>query len=511
MQGPRAQQPRGRSAQGRKPAAPEEFPPLSDDAQSAPPPYAPQAGPSRPPHGQFLVSIAPSEYYLPSSFPGYTAVQLANGGEEQALLPRSAASIRRSAQNEQRPSRRPQVRRRRRRGCLRRCCGRLCSCLCFAVGLLILGVLASSVLYVARHVLPPSWDWQCSHLEPHADQSFAFPLAAPLRIESIDGVSISNVFLAAGNRTDAVHVRAVVEANQGNWRDRIHIDRQQDALRVRVVRPQWEWPRDCVRASLYISVPAAAASDSDLSALPSLHVATGAGMLRALDAGSLALGDLTVDMRNGLVQLRGLAVRGALLVSTSNGRINATDVRAQSRVVLSSNNGAVSLSRLAAERVTATTSNASIRISDVAARTVALHTANAPVSLRALAADQLSVLTTNAAVRGDVRIGSSAVVQTSNGAVSLELGARDDGGAVEDERQITVRSTNNAVELDLDRIEGSFDVATTNSRADVSGRGDLIELRRSSETLKSGRYGDAGAARISLTTSNARASLRFAS
>ncbi|KAJ1795946.1 hypothetical protein LPJ77_006944, partial [Coemansia sp. RSA 2523] len=179
MQGPRRQQRsrnrnrnRNYGTSRKRAAKPKEFPPLSNDANS-PPAYTELdqgSGSSRPVQPQ-LVLIAPGEYYHPASFPGYTTVQLANGGEAQALLPRSTASIQRSAHtNSTRRFYNRQVRRR--RGCMRRCCGRLCSLLCFIVGLLIVTVFISSVLYVARHVLPPSWDWQCASLEPHSDQTF---------------------------------------------------------------------------------------------------------------------------------------------------------------------------------------------------------------------------------------------------------------------------------------------------------------------------------------------------
>ncbi|KAJ2502225.1 hypothetical protein GGH96_001297 [Coemansia sp. RSA 1972] len=507
MQGSRNQQRSRNNGAGRKRAAePEEFPPLSDEANS-PPAYTEldQGSGSTRPVPQ-LVSIAPGEYYHPASFPGYTTVQLANGGEAQALLPRSAASIQRSAQSNSRTHRfhnRPS----RRRGCIGRCCGRLCSLLCFIVGLLIVSVFVSSVLYVARHVLPPSWDWQCASLEPHSDRTFEFPLTAPLRIESTEGMSISNVYLAHSS-TSSVHVRAVIEANRGNWRDRIVVDShgpEQGAslLAVRVVRPQWEWPRDCVRASLYVSIPS---YTSDKAVLPSLHISTGTGLLRSLDSGNLALGDLILDMRSGLVQLRNMTIQGALLVSTSNGRINATDVDVTTRASFSSTNGALALTRVRAERVTATTNNASIRVADVAAETVALHTANAPVSMRAITAGNLSVMTTNGAIRGDACIRSTAAAQTSNGAVALEIS----GAPHTDERQITVRSSNNIVELGLTDVEGSFDVTTSNSRASIKGDSKLLNLRRSTDTLKSGSFGDASNARISVSTSNAHAVLRFA-
>ncbi|KAJ1755191.1 hypothetical protein LPJ54_007052, partial [Coemansia sp. RSA 1824] len=99
MQGPRRQQRsrnrnrnRNYGTSRKRAAKPKEFPPLSNDANS-PPAYTELdqgSGSSRPVQPQ-LVLIAPGEYYHPASFPGYTTVQLANGGEAQALLPRSTA------------------------------------------------------------------------------------------------------------------------------------------------------------------------------------------------------------------------------------------------------------------------------------------------------------------------------------------------------------------------------------------------------------------------------------
>ncbi|KAJ2359044.1 hypothetical protein IWW50_000202 [Coemansia erecta] len=554
MQGSRSQQ-RNRNnnnnnnaaSRSKRAAEPEEFPPLSDDSYS-PPPYTVldhvnvQSGSSsvtqsRPQlvtvthGGEFrttqLVSITQGEYYHPASFPGYTAVQLANGGEAQALLPRSTASIRRSAQGSQ--GRRRRTTTRRRRGL----CGRLCSCLCLVVALMIVAVFASSVLYVARHVLPPSQDWQCASLEPHADRAFTFPLTAPLRIDSTDGLSISNVYVAQRNGTTGergVHVRAVVEASRGNYVDRIDVGARtpdQDGsldslLYIRVVRPRWEWPRGCVRASLYVSIPeflSDSSSSSPLKLLPSLHIATGTGVLHMLDAGNLAVNDVTVDMRNGAAYVRNVTVHGSLFVSTSNGRVNVTDVQAGSAVSIVSTNGALAVNRVQARGVTATTTNASVRVAgiSVSESSVALRTTNAAISLREVTADRLSAVTSNAAIRGDAHIRTSADVQTSNGVVALEISGTTEQtttGAVDgaERRSISVRSSNRMVELGLTGIEGLFDLVTSNARAVVAGDRDLIKMHHSSDTNKSGAFGrdNADGARISVSTSNAQALLRFA-
>ncbi|KAJ2488418.1 hypothetical protein IWW37_004829 [Coemansia sp. RSA 2050] len=96
-----------RSTRGPPPVT-EQFPELHEDA-TEPPPYHSQATGSAPPvftiggseeHEDMGQPVAPrvlgtDRYYHPASFPGYTAVQLIQGGERQGLLPRARRQQRR--------------------------------------------------------------------------------------------------------------------------------------------------------------------------------------------------------------------------------------------------------------------------------------------------------------------------------------------------------------------------------------------------------------------------------
>ncbi|KAJ2711608.1 hypothetical protein H4R19_003169 [Coemansia spiralis] len=474
-------------------ATPEEFPPLADDAQ--PPPYAALGPGADSGEGEYY-------YYQPASFPGYAAVQAVQAaqgaGEGQALLVR-----------------RQRVRRvrRRRRG------GWVCGSVCFLVGVLLIVAFGSSVLYVARHMVPPSWDWQCAGLVPAVDRAFAFDVSAAggtLGVESSDGVAVTHVYLmrAANRSATAVEVRAVVEARPGAaWADRIVVASEMRGtvpwVAVRVLRPQWEWPRDCVRAVLHISVPAAAEDEWPPAGQGThLHVVTGPGALWALDAGQLALGALTVDMRSGQVQVNDLTLDGPITVATTSGRINATRVSAHSLDVATAN-AAVSLSQVAVRgNLSATTTNASIRVANATADRLLLRTANGSLLMRAVTARDISAESSNGAVQGSVVVGNAATVRTSNGPVALQAAPADPARPI----AVALVSSNGQVDLGLDRVFGRFEVATSHARAQVRAPAapHLIHFSHDSDARKTGVYGNATAhSRISLATSNAPAVLTF--
>ncbi|KAJ2450275.1 hypothetical protein EV183_004399 [Coemansia sp. RSA 2336] len=467
----------------------EQFPALSD----APPAYTETSLP-QPAYAESSLqapAAASEAYYHPASFPGYVTVQAANG-ETQALL------------------RRPDRHGRRARGRIvrrsHRCLGHLCSLLCFVTGLLIVSAFIGSIAYVARHVLPPHWD-QCAGLSVQANRSFSYEQLSRLSIESVEGMSMTNVYLRRGEH-DGVVVHVVVEAagSSEQWRDRILVEPAggPDAqLSLRVLKPTWSWPQECIRASIYVFVPARAAR------LDHLYVRANAGMLRSLDAGPLPINTVVADLRNSLVQLRNLTVQQHLQISTKNSRINATDLAAGGDIVLQSSNGGVTLTRVRAQGIEAQTSNAGVRAASLWARRVAVHTANAPVWLRQIEATEVNAVTTNAAIRGDLSVGSrsSVKVQTTNAPVSLQVVGTAIGPG---ERGAVIRaySTNNAVEVAAVDLRGNFDVTTTNSRALVTGN-DELKYRRFTDSLKSGTYGAEPNSYIALSTSNARALLNF--
>ncbi|KAJ1724587.1 hypothetical protein LPJ53_001177 [Coemansia erecta] len=500
---------------------PEEFPPLSDasDHQYMPPPYS----------ANTLISISQDEFYHPASFPGYAAVQLANGEETQSLLPRvthTRASDRYPQQQQQQQQQyggygraRTHIRRavRRPRGrssrCAR-CCGWLLGCICFALGAMIVGTFIAAVLFVSRHAFPPSWDWQCSpdSLVVHTDRSFTFALSPsspqPLRIESIDGISVSDIQIlraGAGTADANVTVQAIVEASRGAAPDLVSIEYDDRLLTVRAVRPRWEWPRDCVRARLLVHVPAHA---DRLPQLPRLHIQTGFGQLRALDLGTLALGDLHVQMHSGSALLRDVGVLGGVHVLTSNGRINATGVAAgDGAAEFVSTNAALALDGIRATEVSVATTNGMVRAANVlAARRVVLHTANAPVVLQRVEGGHgVQAMTSNGSIRGNVAASSGTIgLTTTNAAVDVHV-----EGIGNSTRTVRVASTNASVKAEFTGIRGLFNVHTSNARVAVSGPTDLIRIKQSSTGLKSGSLGDASAGHIDVGSTNAQVNVLF--
>ncbi|KAJ2801156.1 hypothetical protein H4R20_003790, partial [Coemansia guatemalensis] len=461
QQGSRNQQ-HGRNARsngnGRKrPAEPEQFPPLTEEAN--PPPYViaddsgqilAATGSSSNPNP---VSANSAEYYHPASFPGYTVVQIANGDESEALLRRSTTN---TAFNGARHERRRQHRRRGEVSCIR-CCTAVSGCFCFFLGALIVWGFLSSVLYVVRHALPGSWDWQCHGLVAQHNQTYSFPAGAPLRLQSSHGMSMTDVYVEQHSALEdpAIVVRAVVEANPLNWQDWITVDshaafddddkqeggrRDESTLTVRIQRQLWEWPRNCVRSTLYVSVPQL---DSNGTTTPLLQVVAGAGRLQMVDVGRLALTDFGVDMHNGAVLLRNATVQGAMEVSTSNNRIDATDVAAATHLRLSTTNGAVVLKRATAgTRLAAGTTNAALRVADISAPAVTLHTGNAPVTVHGVtASEQLVVSAPNGAIRGTAVIGDELQAHASNAPVSLKVASKERSAGLRHHR-ISVRSSN---------------------------------------------------------------------
>ncbi|KAJ2082587.1 hypothetical protein H4R24_001468 [Coemansia sp. RSA 988] len=527
MQGSRNQQ-RGRNGRsngnGRKrQAQPEQFPPLTEEAN--PPPYAITDD-----SGQILTATegssnpnaAPAnlvEYYHPASFPGYTVVQIANGDESEALLRRSTTN---ATSNGARQQRRRRQRRSGEVSCIR-CCTAVSGCFCFFLGALMVWGFLSSVLYVVRHALPGSWDWQCHGLVAQHNQTYAFPTGAALRLQSSHGMSMTDVHVGQHSALEEpeILVRVVVEANPLNWQDWIAVDphvasedndegghRSESTLTVRIRRQRWEWPRNCVRSTLYVSVPGLG---SNGTTTPLLQVVAGAGRLQMVDVGRLALDDFGVDMHGGAVLLRNATVLGAMEVSTTNSRIDATDVTAGTQLRLSTTNGAVVLKRASAgTRLTVGTTNAALHVADISAPAVTLHTGNAPVAVHNVtASEQLVVSAPNGPIRGSAVIGNELQAHASNAPVSLKVAAPEELPEELRHRRISVRSSNAQVELSLAGIQGSFNVETSNSRALVDGPNDLIHYAHKSATTKSGTAGDAGAGNISLMTSNSKAQLYF--
>ncbi|KAJ1901201.1 hypothetical protein LPJ66_000947 [Kickxella alabastrina] len=461
-----------------------------------PPPYA-VATPQQPAQqASGLVSISPDEYYHPASFPGYTVIQLANGEESQALLPRVTQGRQRNQHG------RLLVRRvRQRPGCCLRCCGWLFSCICFIVGIFIVLVFLGAVLFVSRHAFPPMREWQCEtgSLEVHTDQHYSFPVTAPLRIESVEGISYSAVHIVRGEEGSNVTVRAVVETNRGDARDRIFVFKDKDLLAVRAEQPKWEWPRDCIRTTLHISIPASG------PLFPSLNIATGPGTLRALDAGVLSLCDLFVLMRDGTVQLRNLSTQGIVNISSTNGRINATRVAITGPATFTSSNAALALDGIQAASISASTTNSVLRATDL--RTdghITLNTTNAIVALSAVSAGHsISVRSSNGAIRGSISsAGGPVSVITSNGSVDVRI----DGSAVKD---VVVQSINSSVSVVAVGLHGWFDARTSNGRVNVEGSAGLIRMKRNAIARKNGYFGDMAAGNITVASTNALVSLKF--
>ncbi|KAJ1887390.1 hypothetical protein LPJ81_006523, partial [Coemansia sp. IMI 209127] len=173
-------------ANGSSKRPPEAFPPLiSDDtaaSSSMPPPYTTNIGRT---NNGGISSHHVEEYYHPASFPGYTVVQITTGQENQPLLPRLI-----------RPQQQQQQRRRRSGGCCRRLCFNLCGCLCLMIFVFVVLGIITGGMGLMRGMFPspnPSESWSCSleSMEVHTDRVFAFPMGAPLRIESTEGINLS--------------------------------------------------------------------------------------------------------------------------------------------------------------------------------------------------------------------------------------------------------------------------------------------------------------------------------
>ncbi|KAJ2601716.1 hypothetical protein GGF40_001072 [Coemansia sp. RSA 1286] len=467
---------------------PVEFPPLSDDSEydlmhssstatiTHPPPYTTQniTGSTQFVGNSSLQSIRTDEYYHPASFPGYTVVQIANGGEEQALL----ARVTHHRQEDGQPSRH------------------------------------AAVLLVSRHAFPPNYSWQCvesSQLEPLVDQTFVFSTNVPLSLQSVDGISVTDVWIHRA-QVDNVTVHAVVEVSRNGLRTAVSIEHDSKGLVVSADRSRWEWPRDCVRAKLFVTLPAHV---SGVESVPRLNVETGPGRLSGLNVGELALNDLYVNMRNGVVQMRELALQGNLQVTTSNGRVNATRLAAPAgKIEFVSTNAMISLQDIQADELCAATTNGAIGANDLHAnRMISLKTTNSPVTVHGLRAQHaVEVTTSNGMIRGDVASTHGPInLATSNAGINAQVSGLAGGGRITSTK---VKTTNGVVDIGFIGVFGNFDVHTTNGRASVSGSpSEMIKLRGQMNMRKTGWFGeDAEAANgnITVASTNSQVKVIFA-
>ncbi|KAJ2853471.1 hypothetical protein FB639_006535, partial [Coemansia asiatica] len=280
-----------------------------------------------------------------------------------------------------------------------------------------------------------------------------------------------------------------------------------DALVVRADRSRWEWPRDCVRAKLFVTLPAFADDGQPAAAvvLPALSVETGLGRLNIMDVGELALGDLHISMRNGVVQMRELGIQGSLHASTSNGRINATRlVMPVGSAQFVSTNAALSLQDIQAAAISASTTNGAIQAHDLrASDQIVLRTSNSPVAVHGIQAGHaVDIATGNGAIHGDLSSAEGPVgVSTTNAAVGVQIS----GISGSQLKTAHVQTTNAAANVDFAGVFGSFDVRTTNGRVSVMGMPqNLLKLKNQSSSHKIGSFGESSAGIISVASTNSQ-------
>ncbi|KAJ1961133.1 hypothetical protein GGI12_003418, partial [Dipsacomyces acuminosporus] len=323
---------------------------------------------SAPHQGTSVDGALPSsqnEYYHSASFPGYSGARLADR-EDETLLSRAGVSYIYNAYERLAPhSTRRLVRKYRHR---RGCCAKLCGCICFILFLFIILTAVVSVLTYARWWIPSAGEWNCSSLEVLEDAHYGFSAKQPLRIESISGITVSNIHLVQHNSTyvapallnaakrsneqrSEARVHVVVEASKGVQQNAITIspivqpgEGQLNSLVIKAAAPSWWWPIPCIKATVYIAVPELAKQPGAI--MPFLEIAAGAGSLDALDLGDLAVTNLNAQVHNGAVSLHSFAVRGSLRVSTTNDRIIASNVTASHSIDLASSNDGITIEHL---------------------------------------------------------------------------------------------------------------------------------------------------------------------
>ncbi|KAJ2705957.1 hypothetical protein FB645_002046 [Coemansia sp. IMI 203386] len=373
---------------------------------------------------------------------------------------------------------------------------------------------AAAVLLVSRHAFPPNYSWQCmesSQLEPLVDQTFVFSTNGPLSLLSVDGISVTDVWIHRA-QVDNVTVHAVVEVSRNGLGTAVSVEHDNKGLVVSADRSRWEWPRDCVRAKLFVTLPAHV---SGVESVPRLNVETGPGRLSGLDVGELALHDLYVNMRNGVVQMRELALQGNLQVTTSNGRVNATRLAAPAgKIEFVSTNAMISLQDIQADELYAATTNGAIGANDLHAnRMISLKTTNSPVTVHGLRAQHAAEVTTsNGMIRGDVASTHGPInLVTSNAGINAQISGLAGGGRITSTK---VKTTNGVVDIGFIGVFGNFDVHTTNGRASVSGSpSEMIKLRGQMNMRKTGWFGeDAEAAKgnITVASTNSQVKVIFA-
>ncbi|KAJ2617401.1 hypothetical protein H4S08_000369 [Coemansia sp. RSA 1365] len=222
-----------------------------------------------------------------------------------------------------------------------------------------------------------------------------------------------------------------------------------------------------------------------------------------------------------------------ICIGTSDGTIEATCVTAESELELSTSNAQITLSDLRCTNLNARTSNAKIVLHEITACNVAVRTTNAKVKCKGANVDDLSIATSNALIETDDIVVNSLRLNTNNARIEGVWTIKDlldvntSNGKVEgtillknsQARASILLNTNNskiAATLPASAFCGTFDIKTSNSRAEVEWANDSLSEQPlkyvvNSKAYKRGTIGTRKDFRHELVakTSNSPIEIRF--
>ncbi|KAJ2080594.1 hypothetical protein H4R24_002957 [Coemansia sp. RSA 988] len=242
-----------------------------------------------------------------------------------------------------------------------------------------------------------------------------------------------------------------------------------------------------------------------------------------------------IDIQTSKANVSLMSVSGKrICIGTSDGTIEATSVKAEKELGLSTSNAQITLSDLRCSSVSARTSNAKIVLKDIASHIVSVKTTNARVKCEGANVNDLSIVTSNALIETDninadfLRLSTSNAriegVWTINDLLDVSTSNSKIEGTIilnnpQTRTSILLNTTNSKIAATLPArvFSGTFDLKTSNSRAEVEWASDGLGEQKplqyvvESKAYKRGTLGARKDLRHELVakTSNAPIEIRF--
>ncbi|KAJ2713874.1 hypothetical protein H4R19_002034 [Coemansia spiralis] len=245
-----------------------------------------------------------------------------------------------------------------------------------------------------------------------------YGFGSPLAVVST-GIRTTNVRIerAVGSQLGP-HVRVV--ATVSSWsttlHSRLHVGSSIGAdgecvLELKVDGSVWDLGMTSAEVVVTLPVHESAAGEH-----PGIRVSVPNGAIGATMLGDMPLRYLDLRTAHGPAHLSDIAV-GTLRLAAHHGNITVHDVCATGAIEIAGQGAWMDIDDVRAERLTATSSDATISLKDVNAKAIAAATTNARVGLGNVKAGTLEVHTTNGGVVASCVAAAACNVTTTNGSI----------------------------------------------------------------------------------------------